>query len=1167
MFVSSFDPLKPGRAQIFGAPVGHDARVIAEMAGRVHGKPVVCVALDDVRAAVLADALSFFVPQVEIVNFPAWDCLPYDRTSPHPDVTGQRVNALGRLLRSFDGPAVLITTINAISQKVPPQEVVKRAILEISIGDSLPIEKLRRFLAGNGYVPASTVREAGDFAVRGGIVDLFPPGYENPIRLDFFGDDVESMREFDALTQTTTAKIDFLRLQPISEVILDDTSIAQFRSGYRELFGTVNDTDPLYESITVGQKFPGMEHWLGLFHARLASLFDYVPGAPVVFDWQAEEAIKSRQQQVEDFYSSRLSLYQANKRNKNSKNKGQQKAVVYKPVPTERLYFNKNELDGLLVSHAVAQFSPFGPTDGGVDASARRGRDFADARARQETDLYDALRAYADEENSKGKRVAIACYSQGSAERISGLLRSHGMSATSVVKSWNDVRGLDIKLIALLILGLDHGFASPDLTLITEQDILGDRLIRAVRKRRAASQFQLELGSLNTGDFVVHAEHGIGRYEGLETITAMGLAHDCVKLIYDGGDKLFVPVENLDVLTRYGSAESGAVLDRLGSVAWQTRKSQVKKRLKDMADALLKIAAERSLKSGELVNVPEGLYQEFSARFPYPETDDQARAIESVLEDLSSGRPMDRLVCGDVGFGKTEVALRAAFAAVQSGLQVAVVVPTTLLARQHYNSFVERFSGFPVRVGQLSRMVSQNEAKKTKELLKSGHMDVVIGTHAILSGDVSFQRLGLMIIDEEQHFGVKQKERLKEMRADVHVLTLTATPIPRTLQLALAGVRELSLIATPPMDRLAVRTFVLPYDPLVIREALMREHYRGGQSFYVCPRIEDLAGVAAELRELVPEVKLISAHGRMSPGELDDIMTAFDAKQFDVLLATNIVESGLDIPNANTIIIHRADMFGLAQLYQLRGRVGRAKLRGYAYLTHAPDALLSTTAQQRLEVIQTLDQLGAGFQLASHDMDIRGAGNLLGEEQSGHIREVGIELYQQMLEDAIIAAKAGVGEAAEQAAQERWTPQINIGMSILIPDTYVSDLNVRLGLYRRLADVVDDSDAEAIAAEMIDRFGQLPREVENLLQTVAIKRLCHKAGVEKLDAGTKGAVITFYQNKFAKPERLVQWITAQSGTVKVRPDQKLAVMRAWDSSEQRLAGVKKLLGDLVGLVQ
>ncbi|MDX2027332.1 MAG: transcription-repair coupling factor [Alphaproteobacteria bacterium] len=1162
MLISGLDLAKAGRVTIAGAPAGHDVRVLAEMAARLQNQPLIHVALDDIRAAVIEDALGFFAPEIEVIQLPAWDCLPYDRISPHGDIAAERIAALSRMQRGFTKPCIILTTVNAIVQKTLPPDVLQQASLSAATGDSLPTEKLRTFLAANGYVSASAVREPGEFAVRGGIVDLFPPGYAAPLRLDFFSDEIESIRAFDPLAQTTTEAISNFHLGPVSEALLDERSIAQFRSGYRELFGAVTDSDPLYESVTAGRKFPGVEHWLGLFYSRLFSIFDYLPQAAVSFDYQADEAITSRLQQIDDFYQARLSLFQAAKRSKN-KSQGGQPVVAYKPAPVERLYLDRAGLDKAMENRAVAMLSPFqaeGPTV--LDAQGRRGRDFADARVKQlESDLYVALKNYISAEQAANRRVAIACYSNGSAERMASLLRAHNIDTLTFAGRWADTRKLDAKLVALIILGFEHGFTAPGLALITEQDILGDRLVRPARKRRAAKPFQLELDTLNPGDFVVHAEHGIGRYEGLETVAVLSTVHDCVKLVYDGGDRLFVPVENMDMLTRYGSAESGAVLDKLGGAGWQQRKARVKKRLKDMADALMKIAAAREVQTGEVIEAPEGAMQEFAARFPYPETEDQAKAIDSVLEDLAAGKPMDRLVCGDVGFGKTEVALRAAFAAVQAGLQVAVVVPTTLLARQHFNNFSQRFAGFPVRIGQLSRMVTLSEAKQTKEDLKVGRVDIVVGTHAMLGADVGFRNLGLLIIDEEQHFGVKQKERLKELRAEVHVLTLTATPIPRTLQLALAGVRELSLIATPPLDRLAVRTFVLPYDPLVIREALMREHFRSGQSFYVCPRIEDLTAVGEELRALVPEAKIVSAHGRMSPTQLDDIMTAFDAKQFDILLATNIVESGLDIPNANTIIIHRADRFGLAQLYQLRGRVGRAKLRGYAYLTYASGALLSDTTKQRLEVIQTLDQLGAGFQLASHDMDIRGAGNLLGEEQSGHIREVGVELYQQMLEDAVAAARAGGAEAAE----ERWTPQINLGMSVLIPETYVADLNVRLGLYRRLADLHDDAEIEAIAAEMIDRFGPLPPEVENLLQTVAVKQLCRRAGIEKIDAGPKGAVLSFHRDKFAKPEFLIQWITKQGGTVKVRPDQKLVLMRAWDDAAQRLSGMKKTLGELAAL--
>jgi transcription-repair coupling factor (superfamily II helicase) len=601
-------------------------------------------------------------------------------------------------------------------------------------------------------------------------------------------------------------------------------------------------------------------------------------------------------------------------------------------------------------------------------------------------------------------------------------------------------------------------------------------------------------------------------------------------------------------------------LDRLGAMSWQSRKSRVKKRIKDIADELIAVAAQRQLKEGEAMAPTEGAYEEFAARFPFPETEDQDKAILDSFNDMASGKPMDRLICGDVGFGKTEVALRAAFVAAMSGTQVAVVVPTTLLARQHFRTFKERFAGLPLRIEQLSRLVNAKQATQIKKDLAEGKIDIIVGTHSLLAKAIAFKHLGLLVIDEEQHFGVTQKERLKQLKANVHVMTLTATPIPRTLQLALAGVREMSVIATPPVDRLAVRTFVLPYDPVVVREAVLRELHRGGQCFYVAPRIQDLDEVQAQLKELVPEVKVVVAHGQMAPTRLEEVMTAFDAREFDVLLSTNIIESGLDIPSANTMIVHRSDMFGLAQLYQLRGRIGRSKLRGYAYLTLPAGKMLTETAQRRLEVMQTLDTLGAGFTLASHDLDIRGAGNLLGEEQSGHVREVGIELYQHMLEEAVAAARSGDATLGE--AKDEWTPQITIGTPVLIPETYVADLPVRLGLYRRIAQLVDRREIDAFAAELVDRFGPLPREVDNLLDIIAIKRLCRDAGVEKVDAGEKGASITFRQNRFANPAGLVEFLQQNAATAKLRPDQKLVIMRNWEDTRERLKGVTGILGHL-----
>jgi transcription-repair coupling factor (superfamily II helicase) len=583
----------------------------------------------------------------------------------------------------------------------------------------------------------------------------------------------------------------------------------------------------------------------------------------------------------------------------------------------------------------------------------------------------------------------------------------------------------------------------------------------------------------------------------------------------------------------------------------------MKQRIRDMAGELIRIAAERKVRDAETLAPPEGTWDEFCARFPFAETEDQARSIADVMEDMAAGKPMDRLICGDVGFGKTEVALRAAFIAAMSGAQVAVVVPTTLLARQHFRTFSARFAGFPIRVAQLSRMVTAKEANDVRKGMASGDINIVVGTHALLAKSVTFSHLGLLIVDEEQHFGVAHKERLKQMKADVHVLTLTATPIPRTLQLALTGVREMSIIATPPVDRLAVRTFIMPFDSVVIREALQRERFRGGQVFCVVPRIEDLGRMAERLHEIVPDARLVQAHGRLSPTELERVMTEFGDGKYDILLSTNIVESGLDMPAVNTLVIHRADMFGLGQLYQLRGRVGRGKHRGYAYLTWPQNHKLSVAAEKRLTVMQTLDSLGAGFTLASHDLDIRGAGNLLGDEQSGHIREVGIELYQQMLEDAVGEIRVGAGATGDQGRD--WTPNISLGLPVLIPETYVPDLPVRLGLYRRIGALASDGETDAMAAELVDRFGKLPPEVDNLLGVVALKRACRDAGVEKVDAGPKGMVVTFRGNAFSNPSGLVRWLNSKGGFVKLRPDHKLAITRDMD-----LATRLKFARDTIG---
>ncbi len=1144
-----------GRLTVSGAPAGYDAWLVAEAARR-RGGPVLFVASDEAQADALTAAVTFFAPGLRLLPFPAWDCLPYDRVSPKPDIESARLASLATLAKGVEGPAVIVTSVAAVLQRVPPRLAIAKASFAARVGETVDRDALVTFLAGNGYARAGTVRDPGDFALRGGIVDLWPPGSDEPLRLDFFGETLDAIRKFDAVTQLSDASIDRIVLLPASEAPLGDAAISRFRAGYVAAFGPSGD-DPLYESVSAGRKAQGMEHWLPLFYDGLDTLFDYLPRCLIVLGYQVEEAKTARQELVLECYQTRDQLRRQDP-------DARVKAVPYKPLKLDTLYLSDSEWKAALSKHLVRDLTPFQTPEGknSVDAGGRQGRDFAPERAGGTLNVFQVAADHLQALQGAGKRVVVASWTDGSAERMGGVLSDHGVTAIRRIKDWPEALRLDIRAAGLACLGIERGFETQEFAVISEQDVLGDRMVRAQSRQRRAQNFLSEAASLVPGDLVTHVEHGVGRYLGLKAIEALGAPHDCLELQYDGG-KLFLPVENIELLTRYGSDE-GAQLDRLGGAGWQLRKARMKERVREIAAELIRIAAARELKSLPPVEPPHGLYDEFCARFPYQETEDQEKAIADTIADLGKGRPMDRLVCGDVGFGKTEVALRAAFVAAMAGEQVAVVVPTTLLARQHYRGFAERFMGFPLKVRQLSRFVDVKEARETKDALEQGSVDVVIGTHALLAESIKFKRLGLVIVDEEQHFGVVHKERLKNLKADVHVLTLTATPIPRTLQLALSGVRDLSLITTPPIDRLAVRTFVTPFDPLVVREALLREHYRGGQSFFVAPRIADLREADAFLKATVPEVKTAVAHGQMSAHILEDVMTAFYERKIDVLISTNIVESGLDIPTANTMIVQRADMFGLSQLYQIRGRIGRSKARAYAYLTTPVNQKLTETATRRLEVLQSLDQLGAGFSIASHDMDIRGAGNLLGEEQSGHVREVGIELYQEMLEEAVSSMRQG-GDAS--VMDDQWSPAINLGASVLIPESYVADLNVRMSLYRRLSDLETRPDIDAFAAELIDRFGPLPDEVKHLFEIVAIKQLALAAGVEKIDAGPKGGTIAFRNNAFANPVALIKLISQHSGTMKVRPDQKIVVTRDWPTPDDRLKGAKALLTQLAKLAQ
>jgi transcription-repair coupling factor (superfamily II helicase) len=1132
--------------ELGGAPEGLDALVVAERL-KAQGGVGLLVARDYQRSGNFVQALSFFAKDFEVLEYPAWDCLPYDRLSPTASVAAQRMATLTRLARrdpSDAKPLLVVATIAAVTQRTPPRQAVTGAGFEAKVGRDLDTTALERYVAANGYVRASTVSERGEYAIRGGVIDVFPPGFDEPVRLDLFGSELESIRAFDPETQRSTKQLKQVALLPVSEVLLDAESISRFRSGYLNLFGAPGD-EPMYAAVSEGARRQGLEHWLPLFYDRLDTLFDFLPdSAPVFLDSQVEQARAERWSLTTDAYEARREA---------AKGKG---GAAYRAPAPQSLYLDEGDWNSVLAGRAVRRLSPLSGGSG-EDAGGRLGRSFAAERAQDSVNLFAAVAQHAENLKGQGKRVLFASWTEGSAERLAAMLGDHGLTHVLPVRDWDDVLAAPKDIYLRAVLPVEHGFVTDEVAVISETDILGDRLARPKRKRRA-SNFLAEASALTAGDLVVHLDHGIGRYEGLKTLEIQEAPHDCLELLYAGDSKLYLPVENIDLLTRYGTDADGVQLDRLGGAGWQGRKAKAKERLRAMAEGLIALAAKRALRVSDAITPPSGLFDEFCARFPYEETDDQLNAIGDVLEDLGKGTPMDRLICGDVGFGKTEVALRAAFVVAMSGQQVAIVCPTTLLARQHFKTFSERFAGWPITVRHLSRMVTAKDANETRAGLKDGTFEIVVGTHAVLAEQVGFKDLGLVIVDEEQHFGVKHKEKLKSLRADVHLLTLTATPIPRTLQMALSGIREMSIIATPPVDRLAVRTYVTPWDPVLVREALLREKYRGGQAYYVAPRLKELPDIEKFLREQVPEVKFVVGHGQMSPTQLEEVMSAFYDGQYDVLVSTTIVESGIDIPTANTLIVHRADMFGLAQLHQIRGRIGRSKARAFAYLTTDPKRPLSLSAERRLQVLQSLDNLGAGFQLASHDLDQRGGGNLLGDEQSGHIREVGVELYQQMLEDAV----AELREQGEEVADRGWSPSINVGAAVLIPEAYVPDLNVRLSLYRRLSDAEKMEDREAMAAELIDRFGPLPDEAQQLLRIVGIKANCRAASIERIDIGPKGAVLTLRNNSFPNPMGLVGLIQKNQAFWKIRPDQKIVVKGEWPTPGDRLKVAERITADL-----
>lgn len=1145
---------------VASVPEGYDAFLLASLAPE-QKKDILYIVSSGVELARTADLLEYIAPGVEVLRFPAWDTVPYDRVSPNVNIISRRIDTLAELALNpaSKKPRIIIASIGSVIQKLPPQKIFLNSSREVKVGKKLDFNDFLHYAAVNGYNRVEQVIEPGEYAVRGDIIDIFPVGTADPLRIDLFDDEVERIRTFDAMSQRTTGEVDRYTFKVMGEVLLDANTVKTFRTKYREAFGAAFKDDEIYEAVSNSKKYIGQENWLPFFYEEpLPSLFDYLPSAQIILGKSIEEALKSKADSIADYYHARLEALNI---------KSAAEIDVYRPVKPELLYLTEAEFRQICARRQAAAFETMNiPASGDIiNAGVLPVRNFSSAKNVSAAEVYSELKNYLAE-NKKLSRV-VACYSEGSRERLFSLMSEYGVADMTFAETWEEAKQKSAKKVVLAIMPLMHGFKGAGWCLVSEQDILGERQNRKSRKKVTAKDFIADVSSLNIGELVVHIEHGIGRFLGLENITAGGAPHDCLKIMYANDAKLFVPVENIEVISRYGIEDDNIELDTLGGVAWQAKKAKVKAKIHDIAEKLIKIAAERHLKKADSFIPPQGMYDDFCSRFPYNETDDQLNAITDVTADLNANIPMDRLVCGDVGFGKTEVALRAAFVVASCGGQVALIVPTTLLARQHYYNFKKRFEGFPINVKMLSRLVTPKEAEITRQGLEDGSVDIVIGTHALLSKNIKFSNLGLLIIDEEQHFGVAHKEKLKQIKSDVHVLTLTATPIPRTLQLSLTGVKQLSIIATPPVDRLAARTFLMPFDKVMIKEAIYREKYRGGQIFFVCPRVSDIFGVERELRELVPDIKILVAHGQMPVKQLEEVMNDFADGKGDLLLSTTIIESGIDMPSVNTMIVYRSDMFGLAQLYQLKGRVGRGKVRGYAYFTVPPKRQLKPIAERRLNILQALDTLGAGFSLASHDMDIRGSGNILGEEQSGHIKEVGISLYQHMLEEEIMRIKSGGELEAKTPQIESWAPQITIGIPIMIPERYVRDLGVRLGLYKRIGEITDNEGLADMREELIDRFGKLPDEVENLLKTMEIKILCRQANIEKIEAGAKGLLIAFRNNTFAKPEKLLDFIQKQFGAIKIRPDQKLFIEKNLENYVTRVETIKTYVTKLKNMLE
>ncbi len=1128
-------PLRWG--QLYGAA---PALLIAAAAARYRGL-VLVIAPDSQTAARLNTELRVFGgPNLEILAFPDWETLPYDGFSPHQDILSQRLAALCRLPQRQRG--VLVAPVATLMQRLAPRDYLDRYALLLTVGERLDLPDFRLRLEAAGYACVSQVADRGEFAVRGSILDLFPMGAMQPYRIELFDDEVESIRAFDPDTQLSVDKVKRIELLPAREFALDKDSIARFRQGWRRQFEGDPQRSPIYREVSAGHAPGGIEYYLPLFFEQPATLFDHLPQSTLAIRLDGVDAAMTLfQEQIMDRYEQRR--YDAER-----------------PLLPPPLLF----LEAVQVEQALARYPRVE-----LQETGNGGINFPTApppalplQLRQERPAA-ALEQFLAEFTG---RTLIAAESAGRREVLLDLLRGYGLRP-AVCGTWAEFLEREELKLALTVAPLDQGLllTDPPLAIIAEPQLYGDRA-RQTRRRVASRDPETiirNLTDLSLGAPIVHEQHGIGRYAGLERLEVAGIDGEFVVVEYAGSDRLYVPVASLHLLSRYtGAAAEHAPLHKLGSGQWEKVKRKAAEQATDAAAELLDLYARREARPGHAFTLSETEYAAFAAAFPFEETADQQTAIAAVIADLRSSKPMDRVVCGDVGFGKTEVAMRAAFVAVQDGRQVAVLTPTTLLAQQHHQNFLDRLADWPVRIELLSRFRSAKQQAETIKALSEGKVDILIGTHKLLQDSVQFKQLGLVVVDEEHRFGVRHKERLKALRTEVDILTLTATPIPRTLNLAMAGLRDLSIIATPPAGRLAVKTFVGQWNPATIREACQRELKRGGQIYFLHNEVETIQRMAAQIVELAPGARIAVAHGQMRERDLEQVMLDFYHRRCNLLICTTIIESGIDVPSANTILINRADKLGLAQLHQLRGRVGRSHHRAYAYLIVPPKPAMTTDAIKRIEAIESLEDLGAGFLLASHDLEIRGAGELLGEQQSGQIHEVGFTLYMDLLERAVAALKAGKIPHLDQPLDHG--PEIDLQSPALIPDDYLPDVHSRLILYKRIASAHDEGELRELQVEMIDRFGLLPAPVKTLFRATGLKLRALPVGVKKIEAGLKGGRLVFGPEPKIDAAKLVRLIQQQPKSYKLDGKDKLRFIKALPDVESRAVAVEDLLEQIAG---